>query len=208
MYDGGKQSRLLSSLFCLRAFVVPLLLLMIAAPVSSFAPTQTTTTVGTAATTTNNNNNSKRCFLSVSTFSLSPLSPWSSSSLRSSNDPRNTGDSNEEGDPPSASFQEKLDSILDAQFFDPDQVLDNASGNNNENNNNDENSAPMKNSNPLAVWFANLVKNDYELAESLFAALFIAFMVIVSQELFRMNLYGENYVPFTKSVVPGSGRLF
>jgi hypothetical protein len=84
------------------------------------------------------------------------------------------------------SFQEKLDNL----FFDPDQVLkDNDEG------------QPQ---NPISLWFANLIKNDYELAESFFAAAFISTMVIISQELLRMQMYGDHYIPFSKGSSPGS----
>jgi hypothetical protein len=74
--------------------------------------------------------------------------------------------------------------------FDPDQVLkDNDEG------------QPQ---NPISLWFANLIKNDYELAESFFAAAFISTMVIISQELLRMQMYGDHYIPFSKGSSPGS----
>ncbi|EEC45865.1 predicted protein [Phaeodactylum tricornutum CCAP 1055/1] len=83
-------------------------------------------------------------------------------------------------------FQEKLDAILDTQFFNPDDYNEDSQG-------------------PVA-WFAKLVKNDYELAEALFVGLLFVILVIVSQELLRMQLFGSNYAPFQTGA--GMGRLF
>ena len=98
-------------------------------------------------------------------------------------------------EPENESFQEKLDRILDTQFFDPDKLFENESQEINDN--------PEKSMNPL-VWFANLVRNDYETAEALFAAGFISFMVVISQELLRMARYGDAYQPFQNGSAPGS----
>lgn len=79
--------------------------------------------------------------------------------------------------------EKSIDELLDEPFFDPDQVMDD---------------------DPLPVrWFANLVKNDYNTAEALFAGFFFVVLVIFSQELLRMQLYGDNYVPFQAGVKPG-----
>jgi len=91
------------------------------------------------------------------------------------------------------SFAEKIDSLLDKQFFDPDEIIQT-----------EEEKGDDGNSNPL-LWFANLVKNDYETAEALFAAGFISILVILTQELLRMVKYGDAYIPFAKI---GSGTLF
>ncbi len=98
-------------------------------------------------------------------------------------------------DPENETFQEKLDRILDTQFFDPDKLFEKESQEINDN--------PEKSMNPL-VWFANLVRNDYETAEALFAAGFISFMVVISQELLRMARYGDAYQPFQNGSAPGS----
>jgi hypothetical protein len=45
-------------------------------------------------------------------------------------------------------------------------------------------------------WYANLVKNDYDTAEALYAGLVITLGVISSQEALRMVKYGAAYVPF------------
>ena len=58
--------------------------------------------------------------------------------------------------------------------------------------------------NPI-VWFAKLVKNDYETAEAFYAAGFISILVILTQEMLRMVKYGDAYVPFSR--VAG-GSLF
>jgi hypothetical protein len=76
-----------------------------------------------------------------------------------------------------------LDELLDSPFFDPDAVTK-------------DDPAPIR-------WFADLVKNDYAAAETLYAgALFVA-LVVLSQELLRMQIYGEGYVPFQAGVKPG-----
>jgi hypothetical protein len=92
-------------------------------------------------------------------------------------DNKETNNRNDEND------NTNIDDFLDQQFFDPDQVADDAPG-------------PLK-------WFANLVKNDYNTAEGLYVGLIFVFMVILSQELLRMQIYGDNYVPFQKGVLPG-----
>lgn len=53
-------------------------------------------------------------------------------------------------------------------------------------------------------WFANIVKNDYDTAEALYAGLIIILGVIVSQEALRIVKYGDVYVPFHGT----GGRLF
>mmetsp|Transcript_11347 Transcript_11347/g.33420 ORF Transcript_11347/g.33420 Transcript_11347/m.33420 type:complete len:164 (-) Transcript_11347:276-767(-) len=77
-----------------------------------------------------------------------------------------------EGNDGESDLEQKIDDFLDSSVFDPDDEA-------NEGN-----------------WFAQLVKNDYATAEALYAGGFFALMVFISQELFRMWLYGENYVPF------------
>lgn len=56
-----------------------------------------------------------------------------------------------------------------------------------------------------ANWFKTLLKNDYDLAEALYTSAFLTIMVVLSQELLRMQMYGENYVPFKSG---GGGQLF
>ena len=73
---------------------------------------------------------------------------------------------------------DRLDEWLDRPVFDPDADLD-------------ENSLQYK--------FAQLVKNDYELAETLYAGAFFAVMIVVSQEMLRFQIHGQNYVPFSSS---------
>eukprot|EP00567_Pseudictyota_dubia_P012393 CAMPEP_0197444138 /NCGR_PEP_ID=MMETSP1175-20131217/9694_1 /TAXON_ID=1003142 /ORGANISM="Triceratium dubium, Strain CCMP147" /LENGTH=157 /DNA_ID=CAMNT_0042974873 /DNA_START=124 /DNA_END=594 /DNA_ORIENTATION=- len=75
-------------------------------------------------------------------------------------------------DEESSELEGKIDALLDSPVFDPDAKA------------NEEN------------WFAKLVKSDYATAEALYAGGFFALMVLISQELFRFWLYGENYVPF------------
>jgi hypothetical protein len=87
----------------------------------------------------------------------------------------------------SRSFEEKMDNFLDQEFFNPSSV---------------DQKSPLK-------WFANLVERDYETAEALYASLIIVLLVVVSQELLRMQIIGlDHYVPFTRisGGPPGSGR--
>jgi hypothetical protein len=79
-----------------------------------------------------------------------------------------------------------LDTFLDTPFFDPDQIA------------NDETSPPILRK------FAQFVQNDYPTAEAILTGIFLAMLILVGQELVRMQIYGENYVPFTKGVQPGS----
>ena len=80
--------------------------------------------------------------------------------------------------------RKSLDELLDQSFFDPDRVSD-------------EDPLPVR-------WFADLVKNDYPAAETLFAGLLLVILVVVSQELLRIQLYGlDGYVPFQAGVKPG-----
>ena len=80
--------------------------------------------------------------------------------------------------------KKSLDELLDQPFFDPDKVTKD---------------------DPLPVqWFADLVKNDYATAETLFAGLLFVVMVVVWQELLRIQIYGlDGYVPFSAGVRPG-----
>ncbi len=100
------------------------------------------------------------------------------------------------------SLQDRINSFLDTPFFDPDQILE---GNELDNEGvTDVSNNKDRNNNPI-VWFAKLVKNDYETAEALYAAGFISILVIFTQELLRIVKYGDAYIPFTKI---GSGSLF
>lgn len=81
---------------------------------------------------------------------------------------------------------DSIDEFLDTPFFDPEKV---------------------KEDDPLPVkWYANLVKNDYNTAEALYVGVIFVLMVVLSQELLRMQIYGNNYVPFQRGVQ--SGKLF
>jgi hypothetical protein len=95
---------------------------------------------------------------------------------------------NKDGDDKEDSLN--LDKFLDKPFFDPDDY--------------DENDAA---SSPLG-WFANLVKSDYELAETLYVGAIFVVLLIVSQELLRMQMGGENYVPFLRGGGSAGGKLF
>ena len=87
----------------------------------------------------------------------------------------------ESDDGDSLTTEERVEAFLDLPVFDPDDER------------NDGN------------WFAELVKSDYATAEALYASGFFAVMVLISQELFRWYIYGENYVPFTRGGSSGGG---
>ena len=97
------------------------------------------------------------------------------------NDGNNDNDSNQKQE----SIGESLDNLLDKQFFDPEAYGESDTG-------------------PLA-WFANFVKRDYEFAETVYVGVYLTVLVIVTQEVLRMQLYGDKYMPFTRI---GDGNLF
>jgi hypothetical protein len=82
-----------------------------------------------------------------------------------------------------------IDKFLDTPFYDPDTVLDDPD------------------SSLLEKKFAKFVKNDYYTAEGLLVGIFLVILVILSQEVLRIQLYSfENYVPFSRGTP--FGRLF
>lgn len=89
----------------------------------------------------------------------------------------NNDDGNEQDDDTDAS--EQLDGWLDKPFFDPMEY------------NEDDSTWQAR--------LANFVKSDYDRFEFIYAGTFLVFMLVVSQELFRMQLYGADYVPFTSN---------
>jgi hypothetical protein len=123
------------------------------------------------------------------------LVPASATKLYAS-DQKNNADDDSDQKADSKSLQESIDFFLDRPFFDPDKVLDNQTKEIRE--------RPERSINPL-VWFANLVKNDYQTAEALYAAGFISIMVVIAQELLRIVKYGDAYHPFLNV---SSGSLF
>ena len=80
-----------------------------------------------------------------------------------------------------------VDDFLDTPFFDPNQVDE------------DDDTSPMG-------WFAKLVKTDYELAETLYVGIILFILLVLSQEILRVYMYGDNYVPFMRG--GASGKLF
>lgn len=86
---------------------------------------------------------------------------------------------------PTEDDESQINKFLDTPFFDPSQI---------------NNDSPLKG-------FANLVENDYETAEVLFAGSFFVVLVIITQELLRMQLYGDSYVPLMHGG-GGRGNLF
>mmetsp|Transcript_25296 Transcript_25296/g.38365 ORF Transcript_25296/g.38365 Transcript_25296/m.38365 type:complete len:143 (-) Transcript_25296:121-549(-) len=79
-----------------------------------------------------------------------------------------------------------IDEFLDKPFFDPEDY--------------DEND------DSFLGRFANLVRDDYETAEFLYVGAVFIFLVILTQEVLRMQLYGDGYIPFSSG--GGSGKLF
>jgi hypothetical protein len=63
----------------------------------------------------------------------------------------------------------------------------------------------------LSVWgrLATFIKSDYELAETIYVGIIFVVLVIISQELLRMQIYGDQYAPF-KSIggLARNGKLF
>ncbi|KAL7538144.1 hypothetical protein ACHAWF_006005 [Thalassiosira exigua] len=90
-------------------------------------------------------------------------------------DKKNSNDDETDGGGEGEGIETKIDAFLDAPLFDPD--------------------APSNENN----WFANLVKDDYDSAEALYAGVVVMLGVIVSQELLRIVKYGGGQ---------GSGTLF
>jgi hypothetical protein len=79
------------------------------------------------------------------------------------------------------------DTFLDTPFFDPNTILNDPS------------------SNSLLKRFATWVQEDYETVEVIVTGTLFIFLIVVTQELLRIQIYGfENYVPFTKGIPPGS----
>jgi hypothetical protein len=99
-------------------------------------------------------------------------------------DPESNNNDDDNDSPAPRAFD--LDTFLDTPFFDPNRVA------------NDEKSPP------LLRKFAQFVQNDYPTAEAIFTGIFFVMLMVVGQELVRMQIYGDNYVPFTKGVLPGN----
>jgi hypothetical protein len=161
--------------------------------VGSKTPTITTTSTSAESTGTNTNPSIRQ----QQQQQPSSLSPF----LQEQNRPRKV----EEKDDTNAllSFQEKVDAFLDRPFFNPDEyIFDNNNNNNDKMKNNNDNDS-------ILTKFAKLVKSDYELAETIYVGLIFVLLIILSQELLRMQLYGESYIPFAGTATsPSSGRLF
>jgi hypothetical protein len=79
------------------------------------------------------------------------------------------------------------DTFLDTPFFDPNSIL------------NDPNSPS------LIKRFATWVQEDYETVEVIWTATIFLVLIVATQELLRIQIYGwDNYVPFTKGILPGN----
>lgn len=81
------------------------------------------------------------------------------------NDDDNSGDEDDVKETKS-SLDQKIGNLLDKPFFDP--------------------YAPSNDKN----WFANLVRNDYESAEALYAGVIVILGVVISQQLLRIVKHG------------------
>lgn len=81
---------------------------------------------------------------------------------------------------------QSLDDFLDTPFFDPNLV--------------DENSPEWQQQ--LAKW----IETDYNTVELVVSSAFFLVFIVLSQELLRMQFYGDHYEPFRSSVLPG--KLF
>jgi len=81
-----------------------------------------------------------------------------------------------------------FDEFLDTPFYDPDRVLEN------------------EDSSETSKRIANWIKGDYETAETLIAGTFFVVLIIIAQEIVRMQMYGDSYVPFSNH--GGGGKLF
>lgn len=83
----------------------------------------------------------------------------------------------------------ELDVFLDTPFYNPDTILNDPS------------------SSKVSKNIAQFIKNDYETAEIILSGLLLVLLVIISQELLRIQIYGyDNYIPFSKGILPG--KLF
>jgi hypothetical protein len=78
----------------------------------------------------------------------------------------NDGHDNDDDVENMTNLDQKIDNLLDKPFFDP--------------------YAPSNDNN----WFANLVRNDYESAEALYAGVIVILGVVISQQLLRIVKYG------------------
>lgn len=86
----------------------------------------------------------------------------------------NKNDNNDDDDDTNTSHPVPLEEWLDQPFFDPTEFAE------------DDTSLVGK--------FAQLCKTNYNLAEILYAGCFIAFMMILSQEMFRFQIHGHDIV--------------
>jgi hypothetical protein len=111
-------------------------------------------------------------------------------SRKSSEEQQQQQQQQQQTDSPPRTLEEKMDHFLNRQFFTPSRVDQNSSS-----------------TNPLLKWFANLVERDYETAEALYASLIIVLLVIISQELLRIQISGglDHYVPFARISAGGNG---
>ena len=79
------------------------------------------------------------------------------------------------------------DTFLDTPFFDPHRILQDP------------------NSDERWKRFATWVQEDYETVEVIFTATLFIVLIVVTQELLRIQIYGlEHYVPFGQGTRPGS----
>ena len=94
----------------------------------------------------------------------------------------NDGHDNDDDVENMTNLDQKIDNLLDKPFFDP--------------------YAPSNDNN----WFANLVRNDYESAEALYAGVIVILGVVISQQLLRIVKHGGGDI---NSIFHyGNGQLF
>jgi hypothetical protein len=92
---------------------------------------------------------------------------------------------------PNLQNQFDWDTFLDTPFFDPNKILNDHPNNTN------------RIQRQLALW----VQKDYHTMELICTGLYCIVLIIITQELLRIHIYGiENYIPFTKGIP--SGHLF
>lgn len=110
----------------------------------------------------------------------------------------NNNDDRNENNRSKLTLEEKINDFLDRPFFDPEKILE-------EENDGESSSSSSSFIGKWKTKFALFVTSDYETAEALYVGLYLTLMVIGTQELLRMQMYGDNYVPFVRGGKFGGG---
>jgi hypothetical protein len=129
---------------------------------------------------------------------------------------KSSNSNNHHQDHPKEEWLSSWNNWLDRPFFDPDQILQENYEKMDKDRQEQEGAAagggPKKknkdSSSKMAVWFATLVKKDYALAETIYVGVIGMILIILTQEVLRMQLYGDDYGGFFANNHHGSGRLF